>query len=109
MHDYNNYLENLPPGSVPKDEIREVYTLRMTYLMLGQNLKLSWFSSYAPDNGDTYVRPELNYKIDDNWEVELGGTLFDVQDNEPNAFFGQFEYNSNMYLMIRYNFDSELN
>lgn len=108
MHDYNNYLDNLPNGSVPMDEIRELYTLRMTYLMLGQNLKLSWFSYYAPDNGDTYVRPEVNYKIDDNWEVELGGTLFDVQDDEPNAFFGQFEYNSNMYLMIRYNFDSEL-
>lgn len=109
MHDHGRYKATLPAGSIVKDEVHEIFTVRLTHFMLNQNLKLSWFSYYSPDNGDFYARPEVNYKIDDSWTVEAGGTWFEVQKNEPHAFFGQLKYNSNIYLMVRYSFAGEIN
>jgi hypothetical protein len=104
MHDHGAYLASLPPGTSERHEFRHVISTRLTALLLSQNLKLGWFSYYSPRNGDFYARPELNYRIDDRWSVEVGANLFDNGDNELNADLGQLKFNSNVYGMIRYSF-----
>jgi hypothetical protein len=104
MHHHDAYLANLPPDSPRRDEFRHVISTRLTALLLSQNLKLSWFSYYTPSNADLYVRPEVNYRIDDRWSIEVGANWFDNGDNELFADLGQFKFNSNVYGMIRYSF-----
>ena len=99
---YNNYRNSLPSGSPAADENRHVLTLRLTKLLLAQNLMLSLFTFYSPSDNDAYFRPKISYKVDDHWSVESGNNLFMGKDDH--TFFGQFEKNNNLYLGIRYGF-----
>lgn len=102
MMKYGAYRRALPPGMRRDDEYRHVVTLRLTKLLMNQNLTLSLFTFYSPSDGDAYLRPNINYKIDDHWTVEAGGNLFIGE--EDYTFFGQFEKNSNVYAALRFSF-----
>lgn len=103
LHDYRAYLAALPPGAAPLDRQREVWTVRLTQLALNQKLRASLFVMASPTDQDGYIRPTLNYRVDDRWTVELGGNVF-VGDSRE-SFFGQLEDNSNVYLGVRRHFD----
>lgn len=102
MEDHGEYARSLPPGSPEKDELRSLFTMRLTKLFLNQNLRLSLFVYYSPTDEDTYLRPKLHYKVSDQWAVEAGGNIFLGSDDH--TFFGQFEDNTNAYTGMRYNF-----
>jgi len=57
------------------------------------------FTYYSPTDADAYMRPNIRYKIDDHWTVEVGGNVFVGKDDH--TFFGQFERNSNIYASLR--------
>lgn len=99
--DYRDYLRILPAGMLPRDENRQVLTGRLTKLLRGQTLTLSLFAYWSPTDQDSYLRPNLAYKLTDAWLVTAGGNLFTGQ---RSGFFGQFTDNSNLYLGVRYSF-----
>jgi len=100
--DYNQYRKNLPPGQQVRDEFRQVLTLRLTKLMLQQTLTLSLFAYWSPSDQDYYLRPNLKYKVTDNWLLTAGGNLFGGE--QKHTFFAQLEDNSNIYAGVRYSF-----
>jgi len=100
--DYSAYKDKQPMGMPKRDEFRHVTTLRLTKLLMNQNLKLSLFTYYSPSDEDVYMRPIANYKASDNLSVEVGSNLF--FGDEDHTFFGQFEDNTNAYLAVRYSF-----
>ncbi len=101
MSDYGAYRRTL--GGMPaKDEYRHVLTLRLTRLLMNQNLKLSFFTYYSPSDQDAYLRPKVHYKITDHWAVEAGGNIFLGEDDY--TFFGQFQDNTNVYMGLRWSF-----
>jgi hypothetical protein len=102
MLDYGDYKNNQPAGMPKRDEFRHLTTLRLTKLLMNQNLRLSLFTYYSPSDEDVYVRPIANYKASDNLSVEVGSNVF--FGDEPYTFFGQFEDNTNAYLAVRYSF-----
>jgi len=102
MMDYDEYRETLPPGATPADESRHWVTLRLTQLLMNQNLKLSLFTFYSPSDNDAYLRPNVHYKFDDHWSGEVGGNVFLGSDDH--TFFGQFKQGSNVYVGLRYGF-----
>ncbi|MHC4518791.1 MAG: hypothetical protein ACYTAS_09410 [Planctomycetota bacterium] len=102
MLDYGDYEATLPPDNPARDEFRHLITLRLTKLLMNQNLRLSLFTYYSPSDEDIYTRPIANYKVSDNLAVELGANVF--FGDEPYTFFGQFEDNTNAYLAVRYSF-----
>ncbi len=102
MTDYGQYRRNLPAGMMAKDHARHMITLRITKLLMNQDLTLSLFAFYSPTDGDAYIRPNVRYKIDDHWTAEIGGNVFFGADNH--TFFGQFGRNSNIYAALRYGF-----
>lgn len=102
MSSYDEYTAALLPGSVQKDEYRHVLTLRLTKLLMKQNLKLSIFSYYSPSDEDGYLRPKVHYKISDALAVEAGGNIFFGE--HDHTFFGQFSDNTNLYAGVRYSF-----
>ena len=77
-------------------------TLRLIKLLLRQNLKLSLFAYYSPSDNDAHLRPQISYKLTDNWLL-VGGANFFLGQSDA-TFFGQFEENSNAYAGLRYNF-----
>ncbi len=102
MLNYDAYQRTLPPGMSSADEYRQVLSVRLTRLLLNQNLRAGIFVYWSPTDRDTYLRPNLNYKIDDHWIAEIGGNVFIGEDD--NTFFGQFENNNNVYVSLRYGF-----
>ncbi len=102
MQDYADYKSSLPAGMRKKDEFRQVATLRLTKLMLNQNLKLSFFIYFSPTDKDTYFRPKAQYKISDYWTAEIGGNIF--WGSNDHTFFGQFEDNTNAFVGVRRSF-----
>ncbi len=100
--DYSNYEDSLPPGALKKDENRHVLTMRLTKMMLNQNLTVSLVTFYSPSDNDCYIRPNVHYKINDRWAAEIGGGFFGGRDDR--TFYSQFENNSNIYGAVRYNF-----
>jgi hypothetical protein len=102
MQDYTEYREGVPPSAEPRDEDRHLLTLRLTKLLMNQDLTLSLFTFYSPSDRDAYFRPQAGYKIDDSWTVLVGGNLFFGE--ERHTFFGRFEDNSNVYVSLRHSF-----
>jgi hypothetical protein len=100
MQEYGRYRRTA--GAFAWDEYRHVATLRLTRLLLNQNMTLSFFAYYSPSDEDGYLRPNIRYKITDQWAVEGGGNIF--FGNADHTFFGQFENNSNLYAGVRRNF-----
>jgi hypothetical protein len=101
MLDYGPYKRNLPSGPA-RDEYRHLTTLRLTKLLMNQNLRVSLFTYYSPTDKDVYMRPNANYKVNDNLAVELGSNIF--FGDYPHTFFGQFRDNTNIYAGLRYSF-----
>ncbi len=91
------------PRFIPdENRCRHVVTLRLTKLLLNQNLELSVFTFYSPTDEDAYMRPRVAYKVTDQWRVEMGANVF--FGNHDHTFFGQFEDNTNLYFGTRYSF-----
>ncbi len=102
MMDHDAYRESLAPGSAARDEFRHVTTLRLTQLLMNQNLIMSLFAYFSPNDRDTYLRPSATYKISDNWSAGLSGNFFFGERNY--TYFGRFRRNSSVNLSLRYNF-----
>jgi len=84
------------------EESRHVLTLRLTQMLMDQNLTLGLFTYWSPSDQDGYLRPSAAYKLTDNWLVEARGNFFFGKDND--TFFGQFQDNNNLSLAVRYSF-----
>ena len=101
MQDYAAYRRDLPVG-IAQDELRHYITVRLTRLLMNQNLNLSLFVRYSPNDDDAYLRPTASYKISDAWLLTLGGNVF--LGRQDYTFLGQFKRNSNAYAALRYSF-----
>ncbi len=101
MMDYDGYKSGVPSGTA-RDEVRHVLTLRLTKMMMNQNLILGLFTFYSPSDNDAYFRPNATYKLNDHWQVTANGNVFIGEDKH--TFFGQFERDSNINLGVRYSF-----
>lgn len=102
MMDYDAYRSTIFKFLASRDENRHVVTLRLTKLLMSQDLTLSLFTYYSPSDQDAYFRPHAEYKVNNHWTVSAGGNFFLGESNR--TFFGQFENNSNVYAAARYSF-----
>ncbi|WDE08477.1 hypothetical protein SG34_031635 [Thalassomonas viridans] len=84
------------------DENRQVLTLRLTQLLLRQQLTASLFTFYSPTDQDVYLKSSLSYRYNDHWQLSGGANLFWGKNNH--TFFGQHKDNSNLWLRVRYNY-----
>jgi len=102
MINHDEYRETLPATSEPRDEFRHLLTLRLTKLLMQENLRLSFFCYFSPSDHDAYFRPNVSYKFTDNLKGEVGANLFAREDRH--TFFGQFGEMTNVYAAVRYSF-----
>ena len=101
MEDHGEYLETRGAGMPKRPGVRHTLTLRLTQLFWNQTLRLGLFALASPNEGDFYVNPEVKYNVTDALWGALGVNLFG---GPRRAEYGQFEGNSNLYLVVRYAF-----
>jgi len=100
LQDAAAYERNLPAGHPARDELRQVYTVRMTQFLMKQKLTLSAFLFASPTDEDAYLRGSAEYKWTDRLATTVGANLF--AGREDSTFFGQFDDNSNVYVAVRH-------
>ncbi len=96
------FLATLPPGANPSDKTRHLLTLRLTKLMMNQNLTLSLFNFWSPNEDDGHLRLRASYKLSDDWLVEGGGNVF--YGPRKDVLFSQLKDNTNIYFAMRRSF-----
>ena len=84
------------------DRTRHMLTLRLTKLAMNQNLTLSAFSFWSPNESDGHLRLRASYKLSDAWLVEGGGNFF--YGPHDDVFFSQLNDNTNIYFALRRSF-----
>ncbi|MGB8330273.1 MAG: hypothetical protein WCE62_09105 [Polyangiales bacterium] len=99
---YQELLANSFWPQYEPDEFRHLLTLRLTQLLVMDNLELSLFVFFSPNELDTYIRPRVTYKIIDPVAIIVGANL--IFGRYDYTFFGQLEENSNVYARLRYSF-----
>jgi len=100
--DYSALVANDGNSPYRPDEHRQVWTLRLTYRAMQDNLILSWFNYWSPTDEDAFLRPSVTYRLDDNTTVVTGANIFVGE--KAHTFFGQFEDASSVYARVRYSF-----
>lgn len=99
---YDAYLASLPTGAKADDKARHRITVRLTKMLMQQNLRLSLFNVYSPSDQDGSLRFNASYKINDSLRLEGGGNIF--YGPQQDSFFGQFKDASTLYTGLNYAF-----
>lgn len=95
-------MDNSPNPDIEPDELRHVITLRWMYRVLREDLTLGFFAFFSPNDKDFFLRPTIEYKLNDSLKLALGGNIF--WGDKEHTFFGQLQKNTNVYLRARYTF-----
>ena len=102
MDDYSEYLRTLPQGMPEARRYSDLLAVRLTQLLMYQNLKLGWFSLWSLTDGDYLLNPEIRYRFSDRIWASIGAMVFGG--GEEWGQFGGLDRNDNLYLQIRYEF-----
>ncbi|WP_077412706.1 hypothetical protein [Marinicella sediminis] len=100
--DYQQLMDHSLAPEFEPAENRHVMTSRFTYRAMQEKLTWSLFVFYSPTDDDSYWRPSVNYRHNDQWQMTLGGSVFTGQ--QANTFFGQFEDASQAYVRLRFQY-----
>lgn len=100
-HKYAEYERTLPIGFPKERQFTDLASLRMTYLLLHQNMRLQWFSFWSPVEMDYLLNPEVKYNFSDHIWAAVGANIFGGKDGSK---FGSLDRNDNAYLQARYEF-----
>ena len=102
MRQHDAYLRTLPSGLPARDQVRQVTSLRVTQLRRHHTLRVNLFVMASPTDRDAYVNPSVRYNVTDELWLETGVNVFWGQ--ERHTFFGQFQQNSGVFMVARYEF-----
>ena len=99
---YDELITNSLWPDYEQHEFRHLLTLRLTQFLVMDNLELSLFTFFSPDELDTYIRPRITYKIIEPLAIVVGANL--MFGRYDYTFFGQLKENTNVYARLRYSF-----
>lgn len=99
---YDELMARSLNPEIEPDELRHVVTLRWMYRLLREDLVLGLFAFYSPNDADFFLRPKVEYKLNDALKLAVGGNIF--WGDKQHTFFGQLQKNTNVYVRARYTF-----
>lgn len=100
--DHDALIANSPTPQFEPPEHRHLITKRLTYRAGRDKYTYSLFAFWSPSDRDVYLRPQFNYRHNDQWTLTAGGNIF--AGDEPQTFFKQLEHASNLYVRLRYHY-----
>ena len=99
---YERLIASIPLSSNIPSKVLNQLSVRLGKRMFKQKLHLNLITFYSFSGKDSYVRPNISYRLTDKIKADIGGNIFIAQNS--NSFWGQFNGNDNLYLGIKYNF-----
>jgi len=102
MGHHQAYLRTLPASVPARDRLRQVVSVRITQLRRHQTVRLNLLVMGSPTDRDAYINPSVRYNATDEFWLETGANIF--WGKELHTFFGQFEKDSAVFLVARYEF-----
>lgn len=100
--DHDALLASSPWPDYEVVEWRTWLTNRLTWRINQDRVTWSLFTFLSPADDDFYLRPQVNWRVSDAWNIAGGANLFGGE--EESTFFAQFEDNGNVYLRVRFNY-----
>lgn len=100
--DHDELLANSPWPQFEVAENRWWLTNRLTWRTRQEQLTWSLFTFYSPTDHDHYLRPQVSWRLSDEWTLAAGANLFGG--DEDHTFFNQFQDDSNAWLRVRFNY-----
>lgn len=100
--DYDNYSSALMGADYVWDEYRHLNTMRITKLYKNQTVRAGLFIFFSPSDLDGYIRPTMDYDLNDALKLTFGANLPWGEDTHTE--FGQSEHNKNIYSRVKYSF-----
>lgn len=104
MLNYDNYEEHLPMGMIAKDEVRNTVTLRLVQTAQQETLRISFFVYHRPQHRDDYLRYWINKRLDDHFDVTIGGNVFSGHPDYLDSEFGMLHQDDNAFVRVKYIF-----
>lgn len=100
--DYEELLASSPWPEFEPPENRWWLTNRLTWRTRQDRVIWSLFTFWGVSEQDAYLRPQVSWRISDEWSLAAGGNWF--TGDEDFTFFNQFQDNSNVYARIRFSY-----
>lgn len=94
-----DYQNSRPKSAERVAEHRHILTIRLRYARLQQKLTYNLFAFYSPTDHDSYLKPSVNYRYNDQMSFSAGANLFFGE--QGHTFFAQHKDNSNAWLRLR--------
>ncbi|MBF0289093.1 MAG: hypothetical protein HQM14_14845 [SAR324 cluster bacterium] len=104
MLNYDNYEDHVPVGLIAKDEVRNTVTLRLMQTAQQETLRMSFFVYHRPQHRDDYLRYWVNKRLDDHFDVTVGGNVFSGHPDYLDSEFGMLRKDDNAFVRVKYIF-----
>lgn len=95
------YTEYMDSNEEQGDRLYQLASLRLTQMLLHQEMRLSFFMFYSPTYGDYMLNPEIRYRFTDTISASIGGNIFG---GNQSGRFGRLDKNDNAYIQLRYEY-----
>jgi hypothetical protein len=107
MTDYDQYkalYTTAHSGSTSgvKEKNQLTYTLRVMYKMQQETLFFNLFTYVRPDDKDSFTNINLTKRLDNNFSVVLGASIFTGKDGYESREFGSQRNSDLIYARFKY-------
>ncbi len=104
MSDYEEYEASVGYSPYRKKKNHDTFTLRITYKAMQDTLFANLFTYFRPQDRDSFTRLDITRKINDNFSVTAGISIFTGKDNYIDREFGMLRHDDNIFVRLRYSF-----
>ncbi len=102
MTDYDAYKKAYGTKPGIKKENQLTYTLRVMYKAQQETLFFNLFSYIRPDDKDSFTKLDVTKRLDNNFSVVLGASIFTGKDGYEAREFGSHRNDDLVYVRFKY-------
>lgn len=104
MSDYSAYEQSVGYNPYRKKKNHDTFTVRLTYKAMQDTLFANLFTYIRPQDKDSFTRIDITKKINDNFSVTAGISIFTGKENYSDREFGMLRHDDNIFVRLRYSF-----
>ena len=103
MMDYKAYEESVSYSAYRKEEHHNTYTARITYKAQQETLIFNLFTYIRPQDKDSFTKIDLTKRLDDNFSITTGASIFTGKDHYEDREFGMLRNEDSVFIRLKFN------
>lgn len=96
---FNQQKNSITSPALNVDRYNKLFMTRFSHDTLDKKVNLSFIYFFSPNMRDGYIKPRIQFFVDETTMVESGLNIFYGKNKDTR--FGQFQNNSNIYFALR--------